>query len=143
MLMPSSTDDRWRAPVAETAKKRVLVIDDASLVRLYYRDALERAGYEVDEALNGLEALEKLLTKSADLLIVDVNMPQMDGITFLRELRRREFSQSTIPALVTSTEAGEQDAAAARAAGANFYLVKPLSQDVLRQYAAMLCGVVA
>jgi two-component system, chemotaxis family, chemotaxis protein CheY len=143
MLTGSSTDDRWRAHVAETAKKRVLVIDDASLVRLYYRDALESAGYEVDEALNGLEALEKLLAKPADLLIVDVNMPQMDGITFLRELRRREFPVSATPALVTSTEAAEQDAAAARAAGANFYLVKPLSQDVLRQYAAMLCGVAA
>ncbi len=50
--------------VADDARKRVLVVDDASLVRLYYRDALERAGFEVDEALNGLEALEKLLARA-------------------------------------------------------------------------------
>ncbi|RYE51945.1 MAG: response regulator, partial [Rhizobiaceae bacterium] len=69
-------------------KLKVLVVDDANLVRLYYREALELAGFEVEEALNGLEALEKLLLDPVDLLIVDVNMPQMDGITFLRALRR-------------------------------------------------------
>ena len=57
--------------MAEGLGKRVLVVDDASLVRMYYRDALERAGYEVEEALNGLEALEKLHEAPADLLIVD------------------------------------------------------------------------
>ena len=62
--------------MAEGARKRVLVVDDASLVRMYYRDALERAGYEVDEAFNGLEALERLLTAPADLLIVDTTCPR-------------------------------------------------------------------
>lgn len=127
----------------ETAKKHVLVVDDASLVRLYYRDALERAGYAVDEALNGLEALEKLLMSPPDLLIVDVNMPQMDGFTFLKILRRQKLPVSAIPALVTSTEAGSQDLAAARRAGANFYLVKPVSQAMLTQYAGLLCGAAA
>ena len=105
--------------------KRVLVIDDAALVRLYYRKALEGAGFHVEEALNGLEALE-LLAQPFDLLIVDVNMPQMDGFTFLETLRRQELPAASIPALVTSTESGPQDFAAARAAGANFYLVKPI-----------------
>ena len=67
--------------------KTVLVIDDASLVRLYYRATLEAAGFRVEEALNGLEALEKLPGLVPDLLIVDVNMPQMDGFSFLRTLR--------------------------------------------------------
>ena len=124
--------------MAESTRKRVLVIDDASLVRLYYRDALERAGYEVDEALNGLEALETVLVEPADLLIVDVNMPQMDGFTFLKVLRRQALRVSSIPALVTSTEAGPQDIAAARTAGANFYLVKPVTQEVLVEYAGLL-----
>ena len=66
-------------------KARVLIVDDASLLRLYYREILEGAGYEVDEALNGLEALERVLETPPDLLIVDVNMPQMDGITFLSD----------------------------------------------------------
>ena len=62
-------------------QKTILVIDDAALIRLYYRSTLEEAGYRVEEALNGLEALEKLLAHPADLLIDDINMPQMDGIT--------------------------------------------------------------
>jgi two-component system chemotaxis response regulator CheY len=126
--------------MAALSKRRVLVVDDASLVRLYYRDALERAGFEVDEALNGLEALEKLLGTPPDLLIVDVNMPRMDGMTFLRTLRRQDLPVASIPALVTSTEAGPHDIEAARAAGANFYLVKPVDRDVLVEYAALMCG---
>lgn len=123
--------------------KRVLIVDDAALVRVYYRQALEQAGYRVDEALNGLEALEKVLLHSFDLLIVDINMPQMDGLTFLRTLRAKELPLSAIPALVTSTEAGQQDIASARAAGANYYVVKPLKQEVLTELTGMLCGVSA
>lgn len=119
---------------------RVLVIDDASLVRLYYREILERAGFAVEEALNGLEALERLLAAPADLLIVDINMPKMDGLTFLRALRRQEAPLCSIPALVTSTESAPGEKEAARAAGANFYLVKPIGEEMLAQYAAMLCG---
>src|ERR1051326_5426167 len=89
--------------------KRVLIIDDATLVRLYYRKALERAGYVVDEALNGLEALEKLLAWPADLLLVDINMPKMDGLTFLRALRRQPMPLAATPAIVVSTEAAPQD----------------------------------
>jgi two-component system chemotaxis response regulator CheY len=74
------------------------------------------------------------------MLIVDVNMPQMDGITFIAALRRQPLPVSAIPALVTSTEAGAQDMAAARAAGANFYLVKPLSESVLIEHVGLLCG---
>ena len=66
--------------------------------------------------------------------IVDVNMPQMDGLTFLKVLRRQATAVSSLPALVTSTEAGAQDVAAARAAGANFYLVKPVSQERLVEH---------
>jgi len=122
-------------------EKIVLVIDDAALTRLYYRSILEEAGFRVEEALNGLEALEKLLTRCADLLIVDVNMPQMDGFTFLELLRRKERPLAAIPALVTSTESAETDFAAARAAGANYYLVKPIGREMLVEFASMLCGV--
>jgi len=119
---------------------RILIIDDASLVRLYYRDALTRAGYAVDEAMNGLEALEKLLITPVDLLIVDINMPKMDGLTFLRSLRRQPLPLSATPALVISTEAAPKDVEAARAAGANFYLVKPIAQDTLSRYVGMFFG---
>lgn len=119
---------------------RVLVIDDASLVRMYYRGALEKAGFVVDEALNGIEGLERVLSATYDLLVVDVNMPKMDGFSFLRALRSRDPSVRAIPALMTSTEAGNGDRDAARSAGANFYLVKPLPEYVLVAHARALAG---
>src|SRR5690606_6926435 len=112
----------------------------SSLVRLFYRSILENAAFQVEEAYNGLEALEKLLMIPVQLLIVDVNMPQMDGLTFLDTLRQKELPLASIPALVTSTEAAEQDFAAARHAGANFYLVKPVLEKTLVEYAELLTG---
>jgi two-component system chemotaxis response regulator CheY len=119
---------------------RVLVVDDGALVRMYYRGILERAGFVVDEALNGIEGLERVLGATYDLLVVDVNMPKMDGYSFLRALRGREPPIRSIPALMTSTEAADGDREAARDAGANFYLVKPLSEDVLVMHARALAG---
>ena len=140
--MPTPSFISGRRGVRVTRNEKiVLVIDDAALTRLYYRSILEEAGFRVEEALNGLEALEKLLTRCADLLIVDVNMPQMDGFTFLELLRRKERPLAAIPALVTSTESAETDFAAARAAGANYYLVKPIGREMLVEFASMLCGV--
>lgn len=138
--MPSSINDLSGDHMMHS-QKTILVVDDASLVRLYYRSTLEAAGFHVEEALNGLEALEKLLTTAVDLLIVDVNMPQMDGFTFLETLRQKEPALASIPALVTSTESSEADFAAARAAGANYYLVKPVGPETLVKFAAMFCGV--
>ncbi|MET0409341.1 response regulator [Tardiphaga alba] len=120
--------------------KRVLVVDDASLMRAYYRQALERAGYVVDEALNGLEALEKILVQPFDLAIVDVNMPQMDGITFIKTLRGKDLPTSAVAVLVTSTEAKDRDILGARMAGANYYLTKPISQETLIEHVVLLCG---
>ena len=119
---------------------RVLVVDDSSLVRLYYRDVLEKSGFDVDQAMNGLEAMERVLAQPFDLLIVDVNMPKMDGFSFLRELRRSKSEAAALPALIISTEAGREDAAEARAGGANFYLVKPVSEADLRDHVAVLTG---
>jgi two-component system, chemotaxis family, chemotaxis protein CheY len=123
-----------------TPRLRVLVVDDSSLARLYYRNILAKAGYEVEQAINGIEAMEKVLAQAFDLLIVDVNMPRMDGFSFLRDLRRAAREVATVPALVISTEADDKDIHDARTAGANFYLVKPVSEaDVLR-YANVLAG---
>jgi two-component system, chemotaxis family, chemotaxis protein CheY len=122
-------------------KMRILVVDDAGLVRLYYRQILEEAGFEVEEAINGIEALERLLVSPPDALIVDINMPLMDGVTFLSALRRQALPLSSIPALVTSSESNAGDVASARAAGANFYCVKPIGRDDLARTMAMFCGV--
>jgi two-component system, chemotaxis family, chemotaxis protein CheY len=122
-------------------KMRILVVDDANLVRLYYGEILEEAGFEVEEALNGLEALERLLASPPDAVIVDVNMPLMDGVTFLGALRRQALPLSSIPTLVTSTESKATDIKAARVAGANFYSPKPVRREDLARTMAMFCGV--
>ena len=103
--------------------KRVLIVDDAATVRMYHRSILEAAGLKVEEAWNGIEALEKALEAPFDLYIVDVNMPKLDGYGFLRELRQQDISQS--PAIMVSTEAAARDEMAAYRAGANGYLIKP------------------
>jgi two-component system, chemotaxis family, chemotaxis protein CheY len=121
-------------------KVRVLVVDDSSLVRLYYRSALEKAGFEVEQAINGIEAMERVLSQPFDLLILDVNMPRMDGFTFLRALRTAAVEVATLPALMISTEAATQDLGEAIAAGANFYLVKPVAEAELIRHVCLLTG---
>jgi two-component system, chemotaxis family, chemotaxis protein CheY len=103
--------------------KRILIVDDAATVRLYHRAILEGVGYTVEEAWNGIEALEKALAASFDLYIVDVNMPKLDGYGFLRELRQQGIPQA--PAIMVSTEGAASDELAAYRAGANGYLIKP------------------
>ena len=127
--------------VGASPKARVLVVDDLSLVRLYYRSALEQAGFEVEQAINGIEAMERALSQPFDLVIVDVNMPRMDGLTFLRALRRSTADVAVLPVLMISTESETQDVAAARVAGANFYLVKPVAEAELVRHVCVLTGV--
>jgi two-component system chemotaxis response regulator CheY len=126
---------------SKRARKRILVIDDSSLVRLYYRHALEQAGFEVEQAINGIEAMEKVLAQDFDLAIVDVNMPRMDGLTFVRALRRNAREVAALPVIIITTEAGPPDREDARAVGANFYLVKPVSEAALVRHAAALTGI--
>ena len=91
--------------------KRVLIVDDAATVRMYHRGVLESGGFAVEEALNGIEALEKALETRFDLLLVDINMPKLDGFGFLKEMRRQEIPQP--PAIMVSTEAAARDEMAA------------------------------
>ncbi|MDD0812511.1 response regulator [Curvibacter sp. RS43] len=121
--------------------KRILIIDDAATVRMFHRGILEGAGYQVDEAVNGVEALEKALLTPFDLYIVDVNMPKLDGYGFLRELRNQNLPQ--VPAIMVSTEATADDRRRAYAAGANLYLVKPTRPDQLVAPIALLLGEVS
>lgn len=127
--------------VSATAKARILVVDDSSLVRLYYRSALEKAGFEVQQAINGIEAMERVLLQPFDLVIVDVNMPRMDGFTFLRALRRSAADVAALPALIISTESEAQDLVEAKSSGANFYLVKPVAETELVRHVSVLAGI--
>jgi len=118
--------------------KRILIIDDAATVRMYHRNILESAGYAVEEAMNGIEALEKALQSPFDLYIVDVNMPKLDGYGFLRQLRGEEIPQA--PAIMVSTEAAANDQTVAFRAGANGYLVKPVKPVKLLSHVRLLLG---
>ena len=118
--------------------KRVLIVDDAATVRMYHRGVLESGGFAVEEALNGIEALEKALETPFDLLLVDINMPKLDGFGLLKEMRRQEIPQP--PAIMVSTEAAARDEMAAYRAGANCYLVKPVRPLQLLAHARLMLG---
>jgi two-component system, chemotaxis family, chemotaxis protein CheY len=117
--------------------RRVLVVDDAPTVRMYHGEILRGLGFCVEEAGNGFEALETVLGSSFDLVLVDINMPQMDGYALIERLRSADVGLAA-PIVAISTEAERSDAAAARTAGANHYLVKPVHPDVLRCVAETL-----
>ncbi len=119
--------------------KKILVIDDATTVRLYYRQVLEAAGFAVEEAGNGFEGWEKALVGEFDLLIVDINMPKMDGYTLLRQVRQ-EPRICAVPAIMISTEGQTQDAHKAYGAGANLYFNKPVKPEVLSRHVRLLTG---
>ena len=118
--------------------KRILVVDDAATVRMYHRGILESSGYSVEEAWNGIEALEKALESPFDLYLVDVNMPKLDGHGFLRELRQQDIPQQ--PAIMVSTEDAERDELAAYRAGANGYLIKPVQAPRLLIHVRLMLG---
>ncbi|MBN8437529.1 MAG: response regulator [Candidatus Accumulibacter sp.] len=118
--------------------KHILIVDDAATVRMFHRQILETAGYAVDEAVNGIEALEKSLLSSFALYVVDVNMPKLDGYGFLRELRGCDIPQA--PAIMVSTEAAADDQKLAYASGANAYLIKPSNPAQLLLHVRLLIG---
>ncbi len=118
--------------------KRILIVDDAATVRMYHRNILEAAGYQVAEAINGVEALEKALLQPFDLYIVDVNMPKLDGYGFLSQLRTEDMAQA--PAIMVSTEDAAHDQLAAFRAGANCYIAKPVKPEQLLAHVRLLLG---
>ena len=118
--------------------KHILIIDDAATVRMFHRSILESAGYAVDEAVNGIEALEKALQTPFDLYVVDINMPKLDGYGFLRELRSQDIPQT--PAIMVSTESDSSDQKLAYASGANVYLIKPSKPEQLLLNVKLLIG---
>jgi two-component system, chemotaxis family, chemotaxis protein CheY len=104
--------------------KRILLVDDSASVRTVAGIALREAGYEVIDASNGKEALAKLVGERVHLIISDVNMPVMDGISFLKEVKRHPTCKFT-PVIMLTTEAGEDKKQEGRAAGAKAWIVKP------------------
>lgn len=111
--------------------KRVLLVDDGCTERKYYSGVLEEGGLTVKVAANGYEAWEKALAEAFDVMVVDVNMPKLDGLSLIRILRR-EGENGEVPVLVLSSEDSPSGRDRALAAGAERYLVKPVSPRVLQ-----------
>lgn len=110
--------------------KRILVVDDEENTRIALTRLLSREGYEVQTAANGLEALNRLRQSSFELIITDLNMPEMNGLAFLRELNR-EFPSSNV---IMITAYGEVESyLEALNLGAFEYLNKPLRVEELRK----------
>jgi len=105
----------------ESPGARVLVIDDEPQIRRFLSISLSAQGYEVNEAASGREGLRMLATQGADLVILDLGLPDMDGQQTLRELR----AWSSVPVIVLSVRASEAEKVAALDAGANDYVTKP------------------
>ena len=121
----------------DAATASVLVVDDAATVRLYHSTLLRDAGFRVEEAANGLEAVEAALATTFDLFVIDVNMPIMNGYDCVETLRSDTVGTGA-PVLMVSTEDRPEDADRAYQAGANLYLVKPVTAQRLTRVATML-----
>jgi two-component system chemotaxis response regulator CheY len=108
----------------------ILIVDDSPTVRQQLRLCLEMGGYQVLEAVNGQAGLEQADKNRVSLVISDVNMPIMNGIDFIRELRKRGAYQKT-PVFVLTTESGATHAQLGKEAGATVWIVKPFKPEVL------------
>lgn len=104
--------------------KTILVVDDSASLRQVVSIALKGAGYDVIEACDGKDALSKLKGQKINLVISDVNMPNMDGITFVKEMKKLPEFKFT-PVIMLTTEGQEAKKQEGQAAGAKAWVVKP------------------
>ena len=111
----------------------VMVVDDSKTVRNYHGAILKSMGMEIIEAENGMEALEKSLDAKVDLYLVDVNMPIMDGYSFVKDLRKQEKNK-LVPIIMVTTQAKEEDKLNAYGVGANLFETKPIKPNQLQAY---------
>lgn len=117
--------------------KTFLIVDDSASMRQLIAFTIKDAGYDVLLAENGRDALEKMSRAKIDMVITDLNMPEMDGITFIRELRgKADFK--FVPIIMLTTESQEAKKQEGRAAGASGWIVKPFSpsqlMDVVKKF---------
>ncbi|MFT3799615.1 MAG: response regulator [Burkholderiaceae bacterium] len=110
--------------------KQILIVDDSTSVRQVVGIALRGAGYDVIEGSDGVDALSKLQGQKVHLIISDVNMPRMDGITFLKELKTMPAYKFT-PVIMLTTESADDKKQAGRDAGAKAWVVKPFQPPQL------------
>lgn len=119
--------------------KTIMIVDDSASIRQVVAMTLKGAGYNVLEAGDGREALTKLEGTRVNLVISDVNMPGMDGITFVKELKNRPATKFT-PVIMLTTESGDAKKSAGQQAGAKAWIVKPFQPAQMLDAVAKLMG---
>ncbi|WP_366949730.1 response regulator [Geobacter sp.] len=115
--------------MAEQVKKRILVVDDEENARIGLSKLLEKEGFEVESVANGFEALNYLNHQQVNLIVTDINMPEMNGITFLKELNKN-FPQSNV--IMITAYGGVESYIEAINLGAFEYINKPVKIDELK-----------
>lgn len=119
-----------------------LIVDDSSVMRKIVERALRQAGLtiaSVFEASSGLEALEVLRRQRVNLILSDINMPNMDGLEFLRQLRAQDLAPD-VPVLMITTEGSEDHVREAIVAGAQGYIRKPFTAEQVKERVLPLVG---
>jgi two-component system, chemotaxis family, chemotaxis protein CheY len=117
----------------------ILTVDDSPSLRMAIRIALSGAGYAVEEAGDGVEGLAKANAGAFDLIVTDLNMPNMDGLTMIRELRK-DPAQCGTPIIFLTTESDDAMKQQAKAAGATGWLVKPFVAEQLVKVCRKVLG---
>jgi len=117
----------------------ILTVDDSASIRQAIKIALSSAGFSVTEAVNGAEGLEKAEAGAFDMIITDLNMPIMDGLTMIQELRRRGKVVG-VPIVFLSTESDGDIKQQAKAAGATGWMTKPFESEQLVKIANKVLG---
>ncbi|MCD8567993.1 MAG: response regulator [Geovibrio sp.] len=118
----------------------VITVDDSSTMRRIIKNTLLKLGFSnILEAGNGVEALDVMAKNKVDVVITDWNMPEMDGLTFVKTLRSKE-EYKTMPILMVTTEAAKEDILTALRSGVNNYVVKPFTPDTLKEKIDKLLG---
>jgi two-component system chemotaxis response regulator CheY len=120
-------------------KKKVMSVDDSRTMRDMVTFTLKGAGYDVVEAADGQQALNLIATNKVDLVITDLNMPVMDGLTLIRRLRATP-AHRTLPILMLTTESDESKKSEGRSAGATGWIVKPFNPEKLISVVQKVCG---
>jgi two-component system chemotaxis response regulator CheY len=130
-----------RAPIETTTEElgmseiRTLIVDDSSVMRKIVERALRQAGLDpmtVHEAGSGTEGLELLKAKQVDLILSDINMPSMDGLEFLRQVRAQNLAPG-VPVVMITTESSEEHVKQAILAGAQGYIRKPFTAEQVKE----------
>ena len=119
--------------------KTILAVDDSASIRQMVAFTLKSSGYEVVEAVHGMDGLEKAKSKTFNLILSDQNMPRMDGLTMIKTLRGMP-QYKTVPILMLTTESSDAMKQQGRAAGATGWLVKPFDPQKLIEIVKKVIG---